>query len=175
MLVGGSDRPLFDVRLPAWPVAVAAAVVLLAGLAAVVPVGRAEQRATDLGDLRVALRVDDSSRELYGSVYGTVTVEIADPHGEPLWLRAVSLDVPGLRVAPARRLPLLATDGSVALSLRFVIPACSDVALPGRVVLHAAHEERAEQVVVRPVLDDAGPSAVSGAGVLVACGLAPQS
>lgn len=177
VLVGGPERPPLQLRaprVPVRPVAVAAMVVLLAGVIAVGPVRRAEQRAADLSDLRVGVRVDDSRRELYGSVYGVVVIDIADPTEQPVWLNALALEIPGLRVPPVRGLPMLAADGSLALSLRFVISTCADVALPGRVVLHVARPGRARQVVERPVAREAGPRSAGGVDVLVACGLAPQ-
>jgi hypothetical protein len=172
VLVSGSDRPPRRLpRLPARPVALAAVAVLLAGLVAVVPVARAVDRAATLDDVAVALEVE-SRRAGDGSAYGLVRVRLADPRSAGLELRGASLTVPGVKVGRTRML-LPLTGDEVELPLRFGVPECELLRLPGRLVLRAAREGQPERVLEREVGRDAGPT--SGVPLLQACGRVARS
>ena len=169
VLVSGSDRA--PLRLPAPPpalVAVTAALLLLAGVLAVGPVRSAAERAASVDDVRVDLRLLASTREYGGSLYGTLGVVVRDPRDD-VQVRAVEVEVPGVHHAPARGLPAVVQGGELLVPLRFVVFSCSQLALPGRVVLQAARGERPAQVAHRPLTLDG-----DGAALLVACGRLPQ-
>ena len=172
VLVSGSERA--PVRVPRWLVVAVSIGVVVAAVAGAVLAWRAEQRAADLRDVRVALEVESSSREYGGALYGMLDVAVHDPRGGPLRLSGLEVQVPGVHHAPARQLPVVAEDGAITVRLRFVVFACEQLALPGRVVLQAARGDREAVVAVRPVRQGSVDGAADGRGLLVACGRVPR-
>jgi hypothetical protein len=179
VLVSGSERagPRLRLRLPQPPVRVVATglvVALVAGLAALGPVRHAEQRAVHLGDLRLRLEVSASSREQGGGLFGVADVVLLDPRGDRVVVRDLLVAVPGLVHAPLPGRPVPVDRGPAVLRVRFVVPECRRLDLPGEVVLRAARAGRPEQTVRRPVVRGGAGRAVDGTALLVACGRAPR-
>ena len=167
VLVSGSERP--PRQVPRWlPLAAVVAVVVAAG-GWVLAQREAERRAADLSGVQVDVRVLDSRREMGGGLFGTLAVLVRDPQGGPLRVGDVHVDVPGLAHAPDRSLPR--TGGALEVQVRFVVPECPRLELPGQVVVRAARGDRPLQPVSRRVTQGGAPD---GSPLLVACGRLPQ-
>jgi hypothetical protein len=175
VLNSGSERPpLRTPTPPAWLVGLVGVAVLGGGLLARDGLRDAERRAADLADVRVDLQLLDSRREPGGGLFGTLAVSVRDPRGR-VRVEDVQVDVPGLAHAPDRSLPRVGRD--LGLAVRFVVPECPRLHLPGEVVLRAARGDRPLRAARRPVLQAGAGSvegSVDGSPLLVACGRLPQ-
>lgn len=101
LLVGGSDRPRR--QLPRRVVAVVAVLALVATALVAARIHRTRPADDDVSGVVLRLVVEQTRRAGDGSAYGVGRVEAADPAGRAVELRAVDVDVPGLRVG--RRVP----------------------------------------------------------------------
>jgi hypothetical protein len=155
--------------VPARVVAAGVAIALAGGLLAAGQVQRELREADDVSGVAVELVVERTTRAGDGSTYGFGRLEVVDPAGRPVMLLDVDVDVPGLRfgrqglgvedLAPAARL---------VLPLRFAVPDCAELELPGRLSVRVARPERPAGTV---------HADLAAAAVLLrrACGLPQES
>jgi hypothetical protein len=177
VLASGSDRPPRLAgslrRLPARVVAPGLALVVLGGVLGVVQVQRAERRADDVSRVGLRLVVERTTRAGDGSAYGFGRLEVVDAGGRPVALQGLDVDVPGLRLG--RRdtsIGELDPAPTVVLPLRFAVPDCAELVLPGRLTAQVARPGRTSGTVsadLGPTGDDAGRAAA--ADLRRACGL----
>jgi len=157
VLAGGSERPpsraaALLARLPPGAVAAALAAVLAAGLLAVGEVEQARRAADDVSAVEVRLVVGPARRAGDGSAFGAARVQVDDPAGRDVRLLGLDAGVPGVRLGPAGvGLDELAAGPRVALPLRFAVPDCAELVLPGRVSARVARRDGPSATVTAPL------------------------
>lgn len=181
VLQSGSDRPslaaVLQDRLPAGAVAAVAALVLGAGVLGLGEVRREVRAADDVSAVELRFVVERTRRAGDGSAFGFARVDVVDPAGRPVALLALDVDVPGLRLGPRRGLRLgeLEPASSLQLPLRFAVPECDRLVLPGTVTARLSRPGRPADTVTTVVGEPVGEGDDGGREAAVAlrraCGL----
>lgn len=147
LLESGSERPsrllTAAQRVPARVVAAGAALALAGSLLGAGQLRREQREADDVSAVGAELVVERTRRAGDGSTYGFARLEVVDPAGRPVTLLDVDVDVPGVRFGrQGLAVEDLPARPRLALPLRFAVPDCGQLELPGRLSVLVARPER---------------------------------
>jgi hypothetical protein len=168
VLSSGSDRPprrpvlaLLAWRPPTGVVAAVTVLLLVVTSVAGAALGPLRERAERLP---ISVRVLASTIAVRGSsTEGAVHAVVSNPGRRPVDLLGVELDLPGVALLPLRGEPARSLPPGAAADarVRFAVPDCGVVAVPGRVRIAVAHPGAPPRLVELPVADDPPPGGIA--------------